>query len=197
MVYLREVSFTFNPNDKKDFIETNILKALDDFISFLSLKIRFSEIPIVQSITIIIMDTLIDFYEFERNNHGEMDENLKVTDLPSFYANIQTNAESKNYDIPFQIDSFTMTQFLTLFSQWSSVMQYINNKTNVDFIEPLMVSLDQINEIYRQNVMNYQKSTKRRRVNYVRRMKRKMIEKRNFLKRENQSRNKMDLKDRF
>ena len=139
MVYLREASFTFNPNDKKDFIETNILKALVDFISFPSLKICFSEIPIVQSITIIIMDTLIDFYEFESNNHGEMDENLKVTDLPSFYANIQTNAESKNYDIPFQIDSFTMTQFLTLFSQWSSVMQYINNKTNVAFIEPLMV----------------------------------------------------------
>ncbi len=63
--------------------------------------------------------------------------------------------------------------------------------------------MDQINEKYRQNVMLYQKSTKRMRVNYVRRMKmkmkmkRRMIEKRNFLKRENQSRNKMDLKDRF
>jgi hypothetical protein len=126
-----------------------------------------------------------------------MDENLKVTDLPYFYANIQTNAESKAYDIPFQIDSFTMTQFLTLFSQWCSVMQYINNKMNVDFVELLMDQLDQINEMYRQNVMMYQKSTKRRRVNYMRRVKRKMIEKRNFMKRENQPKNKIDMMERF
>jgi hypothetical protein len=68
---------------------------------------------------------------------------------------------------------------------------------NVDFVELLMIQMDQINEMYRQNVMMYQKSTKRRRVNYVRRMKRRMIEKRNLMKREIQPKNKIDMMERF
>ena len=112
-----------------------------------------------------------------------MYENLKVSDMAYLYSSIQMNAESKQYGLPFQISSLTITQFLTCFNQWCSILQYINNKSRVDFIEPMLDQINQINEVYRDNVFMYRKSTKKRRIDYVKRMKRKIIEKKIEIKR--------------